>query len=289
MLPRVREFYGLEKLWEDVSAAGRRVGVRGRARCSRAASVRASARAARFQLFCDARSHPLRWVRACRSGSRRPTRTTRAGMRSDDAQSTSKNSRSDESRPMKKTPRSSASATTTWSRLDERGKSLTTLELAKWLRRAPAGRAQPLLRHRRPDGLGPEILKKASAALVAVGADLPARHGAGDTRRTAVSRALGAAESPLPSRVTSRLEGWPDKEQEPRTPVLQARLGIAAPPPVVRRSSACRTWSRRPTSTKRRAPAKRRRIRAAARAREGRGDLGTATRTCRCSRRTPPW
>ena len=89
--------------------------------------------------------------------------------------------------------------------LDEHGKSLTTLELAKWLASASRTAATCAFVIGGPDGLGPGNPEESRAALVAVGADLPARHGARDLGRTAVSGAFGTAESPVSSRVTSRV------------------------------------------------------------------------------------
>jgi len=74
--------------------------------------------------------------------------------------------------------------------LDEHGKSLTTVELAKWLaQRQQDGRNLSFVIGG-PDGLG---------AMVAVGVDLPARHGSRDIGRTTVSRPVGVAESPVSS------------------------------------------------------------------------------------------
>ena len=126
--------------------------------------------------------------------------------------------------------------------LDERGKSLTTLQLAKWLgERQQDGRNLTFVIGG-PDGLGPAIARQGGAALVTVRADLSARHGAGDSRRTAVSRALGVAESPVPSRMNRDrgVDGSEKEEQEQSRCCAWHRHRRAAG--SCWSSSACRTW-----------------------------------------------
>ena len=148
---------------------------------------------------------------------------------------------------------------------------------------AQAGRAQPVLRHRRPRRPGAGNPQEGQPALVAVGADLSARHGAGDTRRTTVSRALGAAESPVSSRVSESMADT--RQQQEKPPVL--RLASASPrrrqlldligvPHVVTPADIDETP---------RAARARRRVRHAAGARKGRGRLGAAQRSAGARRR----
>ena len=146
MLPRVREFYGLEKLWEDVARAGRRDSGRGRSRAARS-PARSARRALSVSLACAFASS--RWVRACPSGSRRPTRTTRAGMRKD--------MRVDlEELPGRQAQggRGEAPARAHRRRLPGRARRARQIPNHPAARqvagRAPAGRPQSHLRHRRP-------------------------------------------------------------------------------------------------------------------------------------------
>jgi 23S rRNA (pseudouridine1915-N3)-methyltransferase len=121
--------------------------------------------------------------------------------------------------------------------LDERGKSLTTLQLAKWLgERQQDGRNLTFVIGG-PDGLGPNVLLK--AALVAVGPDLSPCHGARDPRRTTVSRALGVAESPLPSRMRRPGGRWGRHKNKSRCCDWHPRRRAAG---SCWSSSACRTW-----------------------------------------------
>ena len=72
MLPRVREFYGLEKLWEDVARRRSRAVAEPRAQ-----GAPTPERAPRAEIRRHARSHPRGGYAHARVGHRRPTRTTR--------------------------------------------------------------------------------------------------------------------------------------------------------------------------------------------------------------------
>jgi hypothetical protein len=85
--------------------------------------------------------------------------------------------------------------------LDEHGKSLTTLAVAKVARRAPTGWPGPVFRHRRTGRARSGNPRSCRLALVIVGTHVPACHGAGDIGRAAVSRGVGIAKSPVSSRV----------------------------------------------------------------------------------------
>ena len=118
--------------------------------------------------------------------------------------------------------------------LDEHGKSLTTLELAKWLgQRQQDGRNLSFVIGG-PDGLGPGNPEESQPALVAVGADLPARHGSRDIGGTAVSRPFGTAESPVSSRVTRS-----ESEGSMASPNNKNRNRCSGSPPPRRGAASC--------------------------------------------------
>src|SRR5687768_1505474 len=98
--------------------------------------------------------------------------------------------------------------------------------------RTPAGRPRSHLRHRWTRWAGSRDPGQGGTALVAVGADLSARHGARGPGGTAVSRALRVAESPLSSRVIR--DRGVGGGQTRTTAGPATGIGFAAPPPVVR-------------------------------------------------------
>ena len=148
MLPRVREFYGLEKLWED--AAPPQASPWSPRRARRAAQESPTRRARRALSISAVR------VRILAVGTRMPgwvttayedyTRRLRTGMRVDleelAGQAASK--ADEEKRLLDRVGDDYLVA------LDERGKSLTTLRARQMAGRAPAGRTQSHLRDRRP-------------------------------------------------------------------------------------------------------------------------------------------
>ena len=151
---------------------------------------------------------------------------------------------------------------------------------------APAGWPQSHLRHRRAGRPGSQHPAEGRAALVTVGPDLPARHGARDPRRTAVSRALGVAESPLPSRMNRGGGSMAEKqEQEPvlrlasASPRRRELLELIGVPHVVTPADIDETA---------RAAMRRRQLCLPARQGQGAWRCARCTRICRCWPPTPP-
>ncbi len=156
MLPRVREFYGLEKLWEDVAPPAAEDGSRLRKVSRRPPRQNAPAATPQDRRASARRTLALSRVRVriVAVGTRMPewvtqayedyTRRLRSAMRVDLEELPVGKSKTDEEKRLLERVGDDYLVA-----LDEHGKSLTTVELAKWLAPAPAGRAQPVLRDRR--------------------------------------------------------------------------------------------------------------------------------------------
>ena len=207
MLPRVREFYGLERLWEGGAAD---LIARGRSGCWRArpragAASRGSSWPMRVRVIAVGTRMP-QWVR---ERLRRLPHATRArGCQSSLLQI------EPGPRAARAVPPARAIAAEgergCWPRcarasyvvaLDERGTQLSTRELAAWLKTRMQEGADLAFLIGGPDGLAPGGARPQPAALVAVAADAAACPGAGAARRAALPRRTACWQPPVSSRL----------------------------------------------------------------------------------------